>query len=214
MAGRPHHWVANANHWHHHVEWCIDDLKREVVAQGELLRTMAEQDQALQHHHQQLQQNYETLQQQFEDKNKQLDGPLARLLSLEEAQDGRIQQQRANLGPAVRAVGSHSSSSGSCHPAPAPADHVADDPIPPEKWCSRRGQALQVVQLTDGCRHSSRFFVLHSGPSFGNGVVYVSAVDADTEGDKLWNQCTGLGHASTSIPASCTICSGLVFNSS
>ena len=47
------------------------------------------------------------------------------------------------------------------------------------------------MQLHPACRHSKSFFVLESGPAFGHD--YVSAADADTDADELWNQCCGLG---------------------
>ena len=142
MAGRPQHWVAAADRreWYPHVEWCIDDsrdnhlaLRADHVALMQAHQALEQAHhaldqqakqahQALMHAHARLEQAHALLDQQFVDRNKASDGILARLLRLEDAQQDSEPQGAAVLGPAVRSVGNHSSSSGSCRPAPpAPA---------------------------------------------------------------------------------------------
>ena len=48
------------------------------------------------------------------------------------------------------------------------------------------------MHLDPACHHSKLFFVQESGPAFPTGD-YVSAADADTDADELWNQCCGMG---------------------
>lgn len=207
MSGQTTHWEENAAHWYDHVQWCVDDLHQRLdgAAQGEALRTLEEQHLELQHNHQWLQeahvqllqshqaleQAHTHLQQQFEDRNKDLDGILARLVSLDDA-------QQTYSGPARSLpVGSSSSSAppafATAGRQPTVADHTQ---IPPDTWMTRglAFEALQEQELTLECRHSKRFFMLDSqSRGVGEGDLYVSAADAGSEVDKLWSQCTALG---------------------